>query len=132
MTMQGSHIDEWLNKAFQLAYFLHGERDTAKTIALNAMAKLETASNAQFKRYYYTPTGRAENARASRSRVSLNDLQLLQRLVFVESENFEREKEKSAKVDQTSLLKFFVKHLVRISLKRNSFYVTLAVSRILH
>lgn len=29
-------------------------------------------------------------------------------------------------------MKFFIKHLVRIALKRNSFYVTLAVSRILH
>jgi hypothetical protein len=132
MTTQASYKDEWLDKAFQLAFFLHGDRETAKTIAASAMSKLETASNAQFKRYYYTPTGRAENARASRSRVSLNDLQLLQRLVFVESENFEREKEKSAKACKKSLLKYFVKHLVRISLKRNSFYVTLAVSRILH
>lgn len=132
MTTQANYKDEWLDKAFQLAFFLHGDREMAKTIAVSAMGKLETASNAQFKRYYYTPTGRAENARASRSRVSLNDLQLLQRLVFVESENFEKEKEKSSKVCKASLLKFFVKHLVRISLKRNSFYVTLAVSRILH
>lgn len=132
MTMQANHIDEWLDKAFRLAYFLHGDRETAQEIAVGAMNKLETASNAQFKRLYYTPTGRAENSRASRSRVSLNDLQLLQRLVFIESENFEREREKSEKICEASLLKFFVKHLVRISLKRNSFYVTLGVSRILH
>src|SRR5438309_9996631 len=110
MAPQASHIDEWLNKAFQLAYFLHGERDTAKKIALNAMAKLETASNAQFKRYYYTPTGRADAARATRSRVSLNDLQLLQRLVFVESENFEREKEAVEAVGESKLLTYFIKH----------------------
>ena len=132
MTSQPTHIDEWLNRAFQLAYFLHGDRKMAMEIALNAMNKLETASNAQFKRNYYTPTGRAENLRATRSRVSMNDLQLLQRLVFVESETFERLKEKANKLDKKNLITYFIKHLVRISLKRNSFYVTLGMSRILH
>lgn len=125
---QENFKDEWLDRAFRLAFFLHGNRETAKKIAASAMSKLEAASNAQFKRYYYNPTGRAENSRAARSRVSLNDLQLLQRLVFVESEIFERENEAS----EQNLLKFFIKHLVRISLKRNSFYVALGVSRILH
>jgi hypothetical protein len=92
MTTQANFKDEWLNKAFQLAFFIHGNRETAKRIAAGAMNKLEVASNAQFKRYYYTPTGRAETSRATRSRVSLNDLQLLQRLVFVESKNDERKK----------------------------------------
>ena len=96
------------------------------------MNKLETASNAQFKRYYYTPVGRAETSRATRSRVSLNDLQLLQRLVFVESENFEKANETAKKTSEKNLLVYFIKHLVRISLKRNSFYVTLGISRILH
>jgi hypothetical protein len=132
MTMQAKQFDEWLDRAFRLAFFLHGDRETAKRIVTGAMNKLETASNAQFKRYYYVPVGRAENARAARSRVSLSDLQLLQRLVFVESETFERAKEISENVSERSLVKFFVKHLVRIALKRNSFYVTLAVARILH
>lgn len=132
MAMQENHIDEWLDRAFRLAFFLHGNRTTAMQIAASAMNKLETASNAQFKRLYYTPTGRAENSKATRSRVSLNDLQLLQRLVFIESEKFEREREKNERACETSLLKFFVKHLVRISLKRNSFYVALGISRILH
>ncbi len=126
--VQENFKDEWLDKAFRLAFFLHNDRETAKKIAIAAMSKLEAASNAQFKRYYYNPTGRAENSRAARSRVSLNDLQLLQRLVFVESEIFERENEKC----ERNLLKFFIKHLVRISLKRNSFYVALGISRILH
>lgn len=130
--MQTNQIDDWLNKAFQLAFFIHGKRDIAKQIAASAMNKLETASNAQFKRYYYTPTGRAETSRATRSRVSLNDLQLLQRLVFVESENFEKQNEAKQKTSERNLLVYFIKHLVRISLKRNSFYVTLGISRILH
>ncbi len=130
--MQTDKIDDWINKAFQLAFFIHGKRDVAMQIAVSAMNKLETASNAQFKRYYYTPTGRAETSRATRSRVSLNDLQLLQRLVFVESENFEKKNEAAKTIGEKNLLVYFIKHLVRISLKRNSFYVTLGISRILH
>lgn len=132
MATQENYKDEWLERAFRLAFFLHGDRETAKKIAFGAMNKLETASTAQFKRHYYTPTGRAENSKVTRSRVSLSDLQLLQRLVFVESEAYEREKENGKKTSEKDLLTFFIKHLVRISLKRNSFYVTLAVSRILH
>lgn len=131
MATQENYKDEWLDRAFRLAFFLHGDRETAKQIALAAMNKLETASTAQFKRLYYTPTGRS-TSKAARNRVSLGDLQLLQRLVLVESETHERRREEEGKICERSLLTFFIKHLVRISLKRNSFYVTLAVARILH
>ena len=123
--------NEWLRRAYELAYFIHGDKKVAMQIAASAMSKLDVAAVAQFKRSYYTPTGR-ETSRAARSKVSLNDLQLLQRLVYVESESYERKNEEEKKVNSENLLVFFIKHLIRISLKRNSFYVTLALSRILH
>ncbi|HRH43405.1 MAG TPA: hypothetical protein PKY82_17375 [Pyrinomonadaceae bacterium] len=122
-----TRTEKWLEKAFELAYFIHGDVETAKHIAFNAMNKLEVASNAQYKRFYYSP-----EARNSRSKVSMNDLQLLQRLVYVESESFEKEKEFTETVTEKDLLIYFIKHLIRITLKRNSFYVTLGMSRILH
>lgn len=122
-----SRTEKWLEKAFELAYFIHGDVETAKHIAFNAMNKLEVASNAQYKRFYYSP-----EARKSRNKVSMNDLQLLQRLVYVESEAFEKEKEFTATATEKDLLIYFIKHLIRITLKRNSFYVTLGLSRILH
>ena len=122
-----SRTEKWLERAFQLAYFIHGDVEIAKRIAFNAMNKLEVASNAQYKRYYYQP-----EARNSRNKVSMNDLQLLQRLVYVESESFEKEKEFTDTATEKDLLVYFVKHLIRITLKRNSFYVTLGLSRILH
>lgn len=121
--------DEWLKKAYELAYFLHGDKEIAREIAAKAMSKLDVAAEAQFKRFYYTPTGR-ETSRAARSKVSLNDLQLLQRLVYIESEPYEKQKEE--RVSRKDLLVYFVKHLIRITLKRNSFYVALGLSRILH
>lgn len=127
-----TRLDDWLKRAYRLAFFIHGDAETARQITVGAMNKLEVASNAQFKRNYYTPTGRSDAARASRSRVSMSDLQLLQRLVYAESERFERDQESAKKISETRLLVHFVKHLVRVSLKRNSFYATLAVMRILH
>lgn len=122
-----SRTEKWLGKAFELAYFIHGDIEIAKQVAFNAMNKLEVASNAQYKRFYYTP-----EARNARNKVSMNDLQLLQRLVYVESETFEKEKEFTETASEKDLLIYFVKHLIRITLKRNSFYVTLGLSRILH
>jgi hypothetical protein len=128
---QMTRAEERIQKAFQLAYFIHGNRTVAKQIAVSAMNKLEVAATAQFKRMYYTPTGRSDSARAARSKVSLSDLQLLQRLVYVESEAYEKQKEKEKTASNEDLLIHFIKHLVRITLKRNSFYVTLAMSRIM-
>jgi hypothetical protein len=122
-----SRTEKWLERAFELAYFIHGDAEIAKHIAFQAMNKLEVASNAQYKRFYYAP-----EARKSRNKVSMNDLQLLQRLVYVESEAFEKEKEFTETATEKDLLIYFIKHLIRITLKRNSFYVTLGLSRILH
>ena len=132
--------DELPNRAFQLAYFLHRERKTAVEIATRALNKLQLAATAQGKRLYYRLTGRPD-ARKSRSKVSLGEPHLLQRLVYVESEQYERLKEAAAEGPQTNgaiaarqsdLVVFFIKHLVRITTKRNSFYVTLGLSRLLY
>src|SRR5204862_4543803 len=124
--------DELPNRAFQLAYFLHRERKTAAEIASRALNKLQLAATAQGKRLYYRLTGRADSRKA-RSKVSMGEPHLLQRLVYVESEEYERRKEAAAhnpdRVDgisparHTDLVVYFIKHLVRITTKRNSFYV---------
>ena len=132
--------DELPNRAFQLAYFLHRERKIALEIATRALNKLQLAATAQGKRLYYRLTGRPDS-RKSRSKVSLGEPHLLQRLVYVESEQYERLKEAAALAAQTNgaaparqsdLVVFFIKHLVRITTRRNSFYVTLGLSRLLY
>ena len=72
--------DELPNRAFQLAYFLHCERLTAVEIAARALNKLQLAATAQGKRLYYRLTGRAD-ARKARSKVSMGEPHLLQRLI---------------------------------------------------
>ncbi|HZI86759.1 MAG TPA: hypothetical protein VFD48_07990, partial [Pyrinomonadaceae bacterium] len=141
--------EEVLNKAYRLAYFLHQDKGMAFRIVAAATLKLNVAMAAQSKRLYYIPVGRfsrGESRRTDgiRNKALFSDLHLLQRLVYVESEPYERQKERAAQVappgvravgdpaTEDDLLVYFIKHLVRITTKRNAFYVTLGVSRLLH
>lgn len=131
-------ISELLEKSFQLAYFIHPEKRIALRIATEALAKLEVACIAQDKRLYYKPIGRLLSERTQRrkyrTKVSMSELHLLQRLVYIESEPYERAQEQSnlTTLSEEDMIIRFIKHLVRITIRRNSFYVTLGLSRLLH
>jgi hypothetical protein len=130
--------DAMLRRAFQLSYFVHGKRELAVQIATAAMSKLNAAAVAQNKRSYYKPGSRSRvpgsKAIRPRTKVSLSELHLLQRLVYVESELYERQGEQimNAAIDEEMLITHYVKHLISITLMRNSFHVTLGMSRLLY
>jgi hypothetical protein len=138
-----------LNKAYRLAYFLHQDKAIAIRIVAAAVLKLNVAMAVQSKRLYYIPVGRFSRGESRRSdgfrnKALFSDLHLLQRLLYGESEPYERQKELAVQAgtpgvrtdgdtaSEEDLLVYFVKHLVRITTKRNAFYVTLGVSRLLH
>jgi hypothetical protein len=124
--------DQLLNRAFELAYFILGDRSAAIYVATAAVDKLKAASTVQGRRQYYTPTGRAAYP-ATRTKVSLSDLHLLQRLIYIESDLFERLLEGQPRANQPEdLLIRYVKHLVRITTRHNSFYVALGLCRLLY
>ena len=126
--------NEIMGRAFRLAYFIHGDARLALGIAAEALSKLEVTASAQDKRLYYSPAGRSRSP-ALRTKIFLNELHLLQRLVYLESETHERNQESdqaSSGLSEEDMVVRFVKHLVRITLKRNSFYVALGLSRLLH
>lgn len=147
--MNNVSTEQVLNKAYGLAYFLHQDKSMAIRIVAAATLKLNVAMAVQNKRLYYIPVGRfsrGESRRTNgiRSKALFSDLHLLQRLIYVESEPYERQKEGASQATtqevlavrnsatEEDLLIYFVKHLVRITTKRNAFYVTLGVSRLLH
>jgi len=124
--------DELLNRAFELAYFILGDRPASIYVAMAAMDKLKTASSNQGRRLYYTPTGRSA-FQAARTKVNLSEIQLLQRLVYIESELFERLLEgQQRRIQQDDLIIRYIKHLIRITTKHNSFYVALGLCRLLY
>ena len=119
--------DELLTHSFRLAYFIHNDKDTAKRITIAALERLETATQKQDKRLYYLDVGR-------RNRVSFTSLHLLQRLVYDESEIHEKQREHdlARPLSEERLLVHFIKHLVKITVRRKSLYVALGLSRLLH
>jgi hypothetical protein len=122
--------------AFGLASFLHPERETALRVVIAALSKLEVAVSAQDKRLYYRgrDSGASFKAGAFRRKVWMGEQQLLQRLVAIESEPFERDGEKPGApplAPEDGVVRF-VKHVFRITSRRNSFYVALGIGRVLH
>jgi hypothetical protein len=137
--MNNLPIDELLNKAFSLACFILGDREHALRTIEEAMARLDVTTAAQGKRLYYKPSafsGRSrEAADRYRNKVLFSELHLLQRLVYIASEPYEERKEQSMVANEggiEEMLIHFIKHLVRITTRRNSFYVTLGISRLLY
>ena len=118
-----------LRNAHRLAYFLHGDRVLALRITTTALTKVETMVKKQERRQSY-------RARKHRNKVSMGKAQLLQGLIYRESEPHERRQEESASnvisLVEEDLVVRYIKHLVQVTVERNSFYVTLALCRLLY
>jgi hypothetical protein len=131
-----SALGEQLRSAFQLAYFLHPERELAIQIVKEAMDDLAAAKVTQRRRLYYTPSGLSSGCakpQTPRTKVVMADAHLLQRLVYRASEPYEiRQEQNAGRLTEEDMVIRFVKHLVRITVRRSSFYVALGISRLLH
>jgi hypothetical protein len=122
---QKSNKKEMLLRAYELAYFLYGDKRCAMNVAIDAMDYIEAAANRQDKRFHYSGK--------RRYKVSFTDLQLLQWLVYLSSDSYEKkcEAESSYQKSEERMLTHFIKYLVLITTRLNSFHVSLGVSRIL-
>ena len=126
-----------LDRAYELSYFIHQDKELALQITIDAISKVEVQAVTQDKRRYYQPVGRwfsgLSGRRSHRNRVSLTKAQLLQRLLLITSEPHERRQEAAAEdLGQDSLTVRYIAYLVRLGLKRNAFYVALGLGRLLH
>jgi hypothetical protein len=116
-------MEEKLRRAFQLAYFILREEKAALRAAGEAVAALDVMLVRQDKRFHYLP--------GHRTKVSLGEWQMLQRLVYFTAEAGEQEQEVRG-VAEAVLVMRYLKHLVYITVSRNSFFVALGLCRLLH
>lgn len=125
----GSLIDPKIwQQAHALARAFHGEEGLALHIAVSAASRLESACRRQRGRRRYRP-------RLKRRKVVMDRAQMLQQLVLEESERWERaeeQEEDASKLNEDLWIVRYVKHLVKISLDRNLFHVTVAICRLLY
>jgi hypothetical protein len=128
-----------VRRAFALAYYFHPDKRSASQITTQAMAKVALAARVQARRIYYRPKGRSLGAgngsRPSRTKVSVDRVQLLQRLVLLECDLLDRRHENLRGPAEMSAEQFvlrFVRQAVWCSSRRSSLYVATALGRILH
>lgn len=140
MTTAGNREQLYFDLAFELAYCLHANKEVAFFIAEDALDTLGLTLGHQEKNR--TPSDRlrgflkwGERTRPIRKTVRLSEKQMLQWLVYKQSEVWELETERGEGLylpNEEDLIVRYIEQLVFITLRRGSFYVTLAVCSLLH
>lgn len=131
---------ELFDLAFGLAYFIHVNKEIAFFIAEDALDALPSTLSYQSKNRK-PPTGLrgflkwGERTRPVRKTLLLHEHQMLQWLVFKESISWELKTERGGgpySPTEEDLIIRYIEHLVFTAVRRNSFYVTLAIGSLLH
>src|ERR1051326_1180385 len=136
----GNRERELFELAFGLAYFLHASKEIAFFVAEDALSPRDTVVENQKKNR--TPSERlrgllkwGERTRPIRKTLVFDERQTLQWLVYKESEGWERQTEEGTVLYKPSEEDFvirYIEYLLFLSVRRGSFYVTLAVGSLLH
>jgi hypothetical protein len=119
---------EVLQRGFELAYFLIPDRLTALDVLIRALEKVRVGSRRELKRLYW----RDKHADRPVRRIARSDLDMLQWMIMLESEQEERAQERSCATSIESMVVRYIKHLVQITTALSSFYVNIGVTRLLH
>jgi len=140
MTTANSKDQHHFDLAFELAYYIHANREVSFFVAEDALDELPLMLGNQEK--HRKPSERlrgfwkgGERTRPLRQTMKLSERQMLQWLVYKHSESWERQTERGEGLyppTEEDMIVRYLEHLVFITLRRGSFYVTLAVGQLLH
>ena len=140
MTTSVSKEQHYFHLAFELAYYIHVNKEVAFFVAEDALDGLGSMLGHHEKNRKPSERLRGflksgERTRPIRKTVRLNEPQMLQWLVYKQSEVWERQTERGEGLylpTEEDLIVRYLEHLVFSTLRRGSFYVTLAVGPLLH
>lgn len=140
MTTVGSKEEDYFVLAYTLAFYIHANKEVACFVAEDAVDGLASTLGRQGKsrRPSELLSGFlkwGERTRPVRKSVRLSEEQMLQWLVYKQSEPWERETERGEGLylpTEEDMIVRYVEHLVCLTLRRGSFYVTLAIGALLH
>jgi hypothetical protein len=119
--------EEHWEKAFQLAFFIICDRSKAYRITRQAVDKLGAQRSREKRRSYW----RGRDKKLKIRRISRPEVDILQWLVYLESEVFEKEQEGNGLQTEIDLVVRYIKHLVQITTAASSFYVNVGLNRLL-
>jgi hypothetical protein len=129
-----------ISRAFELAYFIIPEKSIALRVIEDAWCSLDLILGKQerSRKTYGRLLGYMkgeERSRPLRTKIRLSPEQMLQWLVYAQSDSWERATEYGDSLyapRMEDMVVRYIKHLVRITSNRNSFYVALAITRLLY
>ena len=120
--------EELLGRGFQLAYFVIPHRSLAIQILGDARSKLGVQRSREKKRVYW----RDKYLKGKITRMAREDSDLLQWLIYFESEKYERQQEQTSPPPAEDMVVRYIKHLVEMTTAMSSFYVNIGLYRLLH
>ncbi len=120
--------EQLVEKAFQLAFFLYPERETALLILAGALNKLTLQRGREARRSYW----RDKHLKRSITRITREESDALQWLICFESESYEKLQEQRQDASLKQLAVRYVKTLVRITTAMSSFHVNVGLQRLLY
>lgn len=140
MTTSSSKEQNYFECAFELAYYIHVNKDVAFFVAEDALDGLGSMLGHHEKNRKPTERLRGflksgERTRPIRKTIRLSEPQMLQWLVYKQSEDWERQTERGEGLylpSEEDMIVRYLEHLVFMSLRQGSFYVTLAAGPLLH
>jgi hypothetical protein len=126
-TRQGENQDFW-EQGFVLAHFIFPDRPTAIAILTCAVNKLKARASQEHKRAYW----RDKFLKRQITRISRVDEDILQWLIFFESDSHEKAQEDLGQASEQDMVVRYVKALIQLSTGMSSFYVNIAIRRLLY
>ncbi len=118
--------DLW-ERGFQLAYFLYPDRETAVRILAGALNKLRLQRGRETRRSYW----RDKHLKRAITRITRDEGDALQWLIFSESDAAEKEQEQGDTTTSAHMVVRYIKNLVRMTTSMSSFYVNIGLHRLL-
>jgi hypothetical protein len=120
--------EDLLERGFQLAYFIFPSRPQAVRILRGAINKLKAQRGRESRRAYW----RDKYLKRGITRIAREEGDMLQWLIFYESDPYEREQEASRQSLLKDMVLRYIKSLVRITSAMSSFHVNIGLHRLLH
>jgi hypothetical protein len=118
--------DLW-ERGFQLAYFLFPERSTALRVLTGALNKLRVQRGRETRRSYW----RDKHLKRGITRITRDEGDALQWLIFSESDAVEKEREQEQAPTSAEMAVRYIRNLVRMTTSMSSFYVNVGLHRLL-
>ena len=122
-----SQSENLIGRAFQLAYFLVQDRTAAIEIVCQARRRLRAEQSREKKRTYWRRSLRQKIRRMTR-----DEGDALQWLIYLQAEKFERNQEEFGCPSTRDLRVRYIKCIMQMTGNVSSFYVAVGLYRILH